>query len=95
MIASGGVRSGIDVAKTLALGANLASFATPILQPATEGVESVKEELKLIMEELKTAMFLIGAENVGSLKSTPIVLLGRTAEWLKRRGFKPESYSRR
>lgn len=95
MIASGGIRSGIDVAKVLALGANLASFATPILQPATEGVESVKEELKLIMEELKTAMFLIGAENVGSLKSTPIVLLGRTAEWLKRRGFKLESYARR
>jgi isopentenyl-diphosphate delta-isomerase len=95
IIASGGIRSGLDVAKALSLGADLASFSTPILKPATEGSGSVKEELKLIIEELKTAMFLVGARNVNSLKNIPLVLLGRTAEWLKRRGFKPGSYANR
>ncbi|UCD96104.1 MAG: type 2 isopentenyl-diphosphate Delta-isomerase [Candidatus Bathyarchaeota archaeon] len=94
IIASGGIRSGLDVAKALSLGADLASFSTPILEPATKGSESVKQELKLIIEELKTAMFLVGARNVNSLKNTPLVLLGRTAEWLEKRGFKSGSYVR-
>jgi len=95
VIASGGIRCGTDVAKSLALGASLASMASPILQSATKGPEEVKKTLQLVIEELKNAMFLVGAESIQKLQRTPVVLTGKTAEWLRTRGFQPELYARR
>jgi hypothetical protein len=40
-------------------------------------------------------MFLVGAESVAELKKVPLVITGKTAEWLKTRGFQPEIYARR
>ncbi len=95
VIASGGVRSGIDAAKSLALGASLASMSTPILRPATRGTMEVKKTLNFFIEELRNTMFLVGEESVSQLRKAPLVLLGKTAEWLEKRGFKPEMYARR
>lgn len=95
IIASGGVRTGKDVAKALALGANLASMSTPILRPATESTNKVKDVLNYIIEELRNTMFLVGAKSIEELNKAPVVLLGKTAEWLEKRGFKPEIYARR
>ncbi len=95
VIASGGVRTGKDVAKTLALGANLASMSTPILRPATKSTSKVKEILNFLIEELRNTMFLVGARSIEELNKIPVVLLGKTAEWLEKRGFKPEIYARR
>jgi len=95
VIASGGVRSGTDAAKSLALGANLVSMATPLLSPATIGANEVKKALRFVIEELRNAMFLVGAGNVADLSKVPVVLLGRPAEWLRNRGFKPEMFARR
>jgi isopentenyl-diphosphate delta-isomerase len=96
VIASGGIRSGLDVAKALALGASLTSLAQPILQAAVEGgTKKTREVLTMLIEELKNAMFLVGAENLHQLRKTPLIIVGRTAEWLKLRGFDVESYARR
>lgn len=95
VIASGGVRTGIDVAKSLALGANLVSMSTPILRPATKSVDEVKKTLNFLIKELRNTMFLVGAESVNELAKVSIVLLDKTAEWLEKRGFKPEEYARR
>jgi isopentenyl-diphosphate delta-isomerase len=95
IIASGGIRHGTDVTKALALGAGLASIAFPILQPATKGSEEVKKSLKFLIEETKNAMFLVGADSVQKLQKVPVVLAGKTAEWLRARGFQPELYARR
>jgi isopentenyl-diphosphate delta-isomerase len=95
VIASGGVRTGVDVAKALALGASLASMAAPILRPATGGSQRVKDALRAWIEELRTAMFLLGTSSVNELKEAPIVILGKTAEWLEKRGFKTTVYARR
>jgi len=95
LIASGGVRSGMDVAKALALGADLAGAASPILLPATKGPEEVQKMLHFMIEELKNTMFLVGAESVDKLKRVPLVITGKTAEWLRARGFQPELYARR
>jgi isopentenyl-diphosphate delta-isomerase len=94
-IASGGVRTGIHVAKALALGASLASVSTPILRPATMNSKEVKKTLSFYIEELRNTMFLVGARSTDELKRAPLILLGRTAEWLEKRGFKPASYTRR
>jgi len=95
VIASGGVRSGLDVVKALGLGADLAGFALPVLRPAMKGDEEVKERIKIIIQQLKTSMFLVGARSTERLKEVPLVVLGKTAEWLKIRGFDIESYARR
>jgi isopentenyl-diphosphate delta-isomerase len=95
IIASGGVRTGTHVAKALALGASLASISTPVLRPATKNSKEVKTTLSFYMEELRNTMFLVGAQSTDELRRTPIVLLGKTAEWLEKRGFKTTSYARR
>lgn len=93
VIASGGIRTGVDAAKALALGADAVGLALPLLKPALEG--KLSDFLEMLVKELKTAMFLVGAKSVEELKQTPIVITGRTAEWLSSRGFKPEKYARR
>ncbi len=85
----------MDVAKALALGADLASTALPVLRPATQSSEEVKKTLQFTIEELRNAMFLVRAESVQKLRDVPVVVVGKTAEWLRVRGFHPELYARR
>jgi isopentenyl-diphosphate delta-isomerase len=95
VIASGGIRDGTEIAKALALGASLISLSQPILKEAVKGVKKTKSALLTLIEELKTTMFLAGAECISSLKEKPVVITGKTAEWLKLRGFNIEKYARR
>lgn len=95
VIASGGIRNGVDIAKALALGASLTSLSQPILQVADKGVKETVDALSLLIEELRNVMFLVGAASIQDLRRTPLVIAGRTAEWLRIRGFDIESYARR
>jgi isopentenyl-diphosphate delta-isomerase len=95
VISSGGIRNGIDVVKSLALGARLSSASFPFLDPAIRDSEDVKKVLNYLIGELRNAMFLVGADSIIRLKNIPVVLTGKTAEWLKSRGFQPEIYARR
>ncbi len=71
LIASGGIETGIDVAKCVALGADLVAIAWPLLRPALSSTEATIDVLELIMRTLRVAMFCIGAPNVPSLQGTP------------------------
>jgi len=95
IIASGGIRNGVEMAKALALGANLASLSQPVLQVAVKGVKETKDMLSLLIEELKNTMFLVGADSVQALQRVPIVITGKTAEWLRTRGINVENYAQR
>jgi isopentenyl-diphosphate delta-isomerase len=95
VIASGGIRCGADTAKALALGASLASLSQPVLQAAVKGSKDTENTLSLLMEKLRNVMFLVGAEKVEQLAKLPVVVTGKTAEWLKTRGFNVENYARR
>jgi len=95
VIASGGIRTGTDVAKALALGADLVSTALPVLRPATKNQEEVRKKIQFMIEEFRNAMFLVGAESIQKLREAPLVVVGKTAEWLRARGFHPELYARR
>jgi isopentenyl-diphosphate delta-isomerase len=95
VVASGGIRSGKDTAKALALGATASAMAAPVLRPAETSPDKVKALLKFVIEELRTTMFLVGAESVERLAGVSVVLTGKTAEWLRTRGFQPELYARR
>ncbi|WP_027859428.1 type 2 isopentenyl-diphosphate Delta-isomerase [Marinobacterium jannaschii] len=67
LIASGGLRDGIDMAKSVILGASLCGMATPFLAPAMESAEAVVAVIERIRREFVTAMFLLGARDVSSL----------------------------
>ena len=73
LIASGGIRTGVEAAKAIALGADAAALATPLLKPATVSPEAVGEKIGEILEQLRTAMFCVGARNLQELKSVPLV----------------------
>ena len=67
LIASGGMRTGLDCAKAIAMGASLSGFALPLLKPATESEEGVVRVLEGIAAELRKAMLLTGARNMEEL----------------------------
>ena len=73
VIASGGIRTGVEVAKSLAMGASLAGMALPLLKLATESWESVKEHLEKMISQLKDAMFLVGARNLKELRKVRVI----------------------
>ena len=72
LIASGGIRTGVECAKALAMGASLVGLGLPVLKPATESDQAVIEKLKELMTILKKIMLLIGAKNIEELKQTRI-----------------------
>ena len=66
--ASGGVRTGVDAAKYLAMGANVVGFAKPALQAALEGENSLTQWMAQIEFELKVALFCTGCNNLDELR---------------------------
>jgi len=66
-IASGGVRSGIDMVKAMVLGASLCGLASPFLKPATQSADAVIEVVERLRREFTTAMFLLGVTRVDDL----------------------------
>jgi isopentenyl-diphosphate Delta-isomerase len=93
IIATGGVRTGLDIAKSIALGASAASAALPFVGSALEGKEAVKSTLLRMLNELKTAMFLCGCANIRDLRNAPVVVTGWTLEYLGQRGFNIKDYA--
>ena len=73
LIASGGIRTGVEAAKSIALGADAVALATPFLKPATVSPEAVSEKIREILEQLRTAMFCVGAINLQELKRVPLL----------------------
>lgn len=72
IIASGGVQTGPDAAVALALGADLVGLARPLLRPATTSAQSVQDELTVLTEGLRVAMFCAGTRDVPALKRATV-----------------------
>lgn len=69
ILGSGGVRSGVEIAKCLSLGADLAGIAMPFARAALESSEAVEKLIDKLAYELKVAMLGVGADNLHSLKN--------------------------
>ncbi|MHB8125788.1 MAG: type 2 isopentenyl-diphosphate Delta-isomerase [Desulfitobacteriaceae bacterium] len=94
VIASGGFTGGSDVACALALGAKLVGMAGHFLHVLTQGSEQgLKERVDTIIEVLRQTMLMVGAANLKELTGKSVIITGRTAEWLLRRGININKYS--
>ncbi|HHY92765.1 MAG TPA: type 2 isopentenyl-diphosphate Delta-isomerase [Firmicutes bacterium] len=84
--ATGGVRTGLDMAKALALGARLCGVASPLLRAVVTG--GVKAGVRLVerwKKELSCALLLCGAPNLEELRKKPVLFLGDTREFVLER----------
>lgn len=75
LIASGGVRNGIDMVKSVILGASLCGLASPFLQPAMQSSDAVIEAIEGLRNEFSTAMFLLGMQTVEELQDNDALIL--------------------
>jgi len=72
LVASGGIRSGLDIAKCVALGADMAALGQPLLAAALESPEEVVKFMGGIIHEFKVAMLCVGAANLEALRRTAL-----------------------
>ncbi len=94
IIGSGGIRTGLDIAKALALGADITAIAKPALEKAVKGTHELIDLLKRLIIELKIAMFLCGCNYTYELYRAPIVLSNKLIKYLEYRGIDIKKYER-
>jgi len=76
IIATGGIRNGLDAAKALALGADAAGIARALLKSATEGKKETLYEVGAIIKELRATMYLVGADKVSKMPDVDWTITG-------------------
>ena len=86
IVATGGIRTGLDVAKALALGAIAAGMAKPMLEAAKTSAEAVVTELEAVIAELKAAMLLTGSATLDALREQRCIVNRPTADWIEAAG---------
>jgi len=75
LISSGGLRNGIDMVKSVILGASICGLAAPFLKPAMQSPEAVVFEIEKLRREFNTAMFLLGMKDIKSLFNNRSLIL--------------------
>jgi len=73
IMASGGLRSGVDIAKCIALGASLGGMAGPFLKAAARSIDETMQAVHEVQPELQICMFAAGAADLAQLKQTPLI----------------------
>ncbi len=83
LIASGGIRNGLDIAKAVALGARLCGAALPVYRAyRAGGIDAAVTLVNQLVDGLRTAMLLTGSRTLGDLARQPVVLGDRIKAWL-------------
>jgi isopentenyl-diphosphate delta-isomerase len=85
LIATGGIRTGLDCARAVMMGAASAGIARRLLPAAVKSESAVTELLETIILELKSAMFLLGARNINDLRKRKYIITGDTLLWYNER----------
>ncbi len=72
VFASGGIRTGIEITKSISLGASLGGMASPFLKAAAISTEATIQTIQEITREIQVCMFAVGAKNINDLQNTPL-----------------------
>jgi isopentenyl-diphosphate delta-isomerase len=87
LIASGGIRTGLDVAKAVALGARAAGVALPVFRALQRGGrQGAAEFIEKLISGLRTAMVLTGSRDLDALGRVPVVAGSQLTAWVKAGG---------
>lgn len=73
LVASGGLKTGIDIAKCIALGADVASLAGVMLRAAAESREALRERIQILRQQLAIAMFATGSARLSDLRTAELI----------------------
>ncbi len=73
IFASGGIRNGVEIAKSIALGADLAGLAGPFLKAAVKSQEAVHQVIDRITHEIRISMFAAGARDLKTLREIQLI----------------------
>lgn len=73
LVASGGIRDGVQVAKAIAQGAAACGVARPFLVAADRSAEQVSRAIEVVVTQLRVAMFAAGARDIAALSRTPLI----------------------
>jgi isopentenyl-diphosphate delta-isomerase len=84
LVASGGLRNGLEAAKCIALGASMVGMAYPFLKAAAKSKEDLESFARTVIAELQSTMFLVGAKNIPALASSRYILTGALAQEVTR-----------
>lgn len=96
IIASGGIRKASDLAKAIALGAEMAGISGLFLKVLLEaGVEELDRRMERFFYQTKAVFLMSGACNCNMIKEKPLIITGQTAEWLRIRGVDIRSWGER
>jgi isopentenyl-diphosphate delta-isomerase len=82
VVASGGLRNGLDVCKCLSLGADVCGMARPMLENAAKGRDELQSFADQTVKELKATMFVTGAKSVGDLRRVRKVITPPLTYWV-------------
>lgn len=94
MMVSGGVRSALDVVKSLALGGIATGMATPIIRMLCEkDIDYAVKWFQNFLYEIQSYMLFLGASSIRTLAETPIVITGHSKDWLTARGIDITNYA--
>lgn len=83
LVASGGIRTGLDIAKAIAIGADMGGMALPLFKAQQQGgVDGAEKALQLIIAGLRQALVLTGSRSCAELRRKPVVMTGELKDWL-------------
>jgi len=82
IISSGGLRSGVDVAKCIAIGASVAGLAHPMLKHAAESYASLTHFIEETIQQIRATMFLVGAKDTQDLSIADYVITAPLRYWI-------------
>ncbi len=86
LIATGGVRNGLQMAKAVGIGADLCGIALPFIRILDrEGLEGVERYIETLKQEFRFSLYLTGSANISEFRQRAPVLGGRILEWMRQR----------
>jgi isopentenyl-diphosphate delta-isomerase len=96
IIATGGIRHGLDVVKALVMGASAVGMAGMLLKHwSSDGAEGVVDYIEQLHEQITILMTALGADKTNQLKTLPFIVSGETAQWSTLRGLDLATYANR
>jgi len=94
IVATGGIRSPLDAVKALAMGADLAGVGGLLLKKLIQdGYNALDEYVRGFLYQMQSIYLMCGAGNQSQMRRKPVLILGRTADWLRARGIDPGRWS--